>query len=126
MDLMLVIAIMLLLFLGLFQFYISKAESASIVRGKTSAKELSEGLAGRINAVLNAGNGTIANYSLPETLSDGKDYGISVSNRRVEISFESSTISSQITTSNINSIDLNSRKGTEIGIKNENGKIIIS
>ncbi len=122
-DLIIVGGIMLLLFLSLFQFYSSKAETAKIIRAKASAKEITEVLGGRIAAVLQAGNGSAIGYPLPASLADGEDYSISVRSRRVEISAFGSTISSLIPTSDVLPSDLNARKGSTIFIRNDDGTI---
>lgn len=117
-DLMIVTAIMLVLFLSLFQYYIGKAEGSQLTREKVSATAISQALAGRIDNVLSAGNGTVAIFPLPETLDGGRAYSINVGNRRVEISFGSSTVSSLISTSKTSSGNLNSKKGSQVRISN--------
>lgn len=124
-DLLVIVAIMLVLFLSLFQYYSSKSEAALLTRHKASAKGISEGLASRANAVLQAGNGSQANFSLPEALADGVDYSVSAANRRVEVSFPNSAVSSLLLTSDVSSIDLNTRKGSEVLIRNIGGGLSI-
>ncbi|MEK6954030.1 MAG: hypothetical protein AABX01_03415 [Candidatus Micrarchaeota archaeon] len=124
-DLMVVISIMLLLFLGLFQFYIGKAEGASITRQKLSAKSISDTLASRMDSVLQAGNGTESKFSLPQTLSDGENYTIEIVGRRVDVVFNRASVSSLLSSSDLLSVDLNARKGTEIEISSIGGKIYL-
>ncbi|MFH1750727.1 MAG: hypothetical protein ABH863_03555 [Candidatus Micrarchaeota archaeon] len=124
-DLMMVLAIMLLLFLSLFQYYISKAETGRIIMDKSEAKLISGSLAGRIDAVLLAGNGTNANFILPKTLQNGRDYSIALQPRRLEILLSDFAVSAPLLTSAVHSGDLNSLKGSEITLQNIRGEIYI-
>ncbi|MFH0972017.1 MAG: hypothetical protein V1835_05640 [Candidatus Micrarchaeota archaeon] len=124
-DLMVVVGIMLVLFLSLFQFYISKSESVQIVREKTEAKALAENIAKQINSVLQAGNGSSASTMLPQKLDDGEDYSISVANRRVEIAVGGATASELVATSAVSPTNLDPMKGSRITFTNIGGGISI-
>jgi hypothetical protein len=124
-DLLITLGIMCVIFIALFQFYILKSESSEIIRDKIDAKKLAESLSSRINVVLRAGNGTVSNFMIPTTIAGGKNYSIHAANRRVEIALGNSTISSQIQTSDVSSIDINTKKGAFIAISNRNGQIFI-
>ncbi|MFH1257456.1 MAG: hypothetical protein ABIG96_03125 [Candidatus Micrarchaeota archaeon] len=123
-DLLMVIGIMLLLFLALFQFYLSKSQDVRLVSEKLKGKEIADSVSEKVNLALLGGNGTEIKYNLPGNILD-KDYDVSISGRRVEVGMQGFVVSSPILTSNIETPDLNSKKGQEMVFVNLDGKIIV-
>lgn len=81
-DAMAVSVAVLILFLFLFGIFAEQVNGLVRVEGRMSSERLAGGVASAINAVERGGNGTHAQFILPESLDSGADYNLSISPQR--------------------------------------------
>jgi len=116
-----IVAVSILLFIFSFSLYAFSEKNKGFTYSKESfnAKLLAQELAGKINAVFIAGDGTEATV----LLKNKGDFNVSISGNSVRVFFGGEYADSKILTGNIIVTSLS--LGGKVNVKNKNGGIII-
>lgn len=134
-DFLVISAAVLLLFLVLVVFYTNMLTSIHAAENVMSAQLIADSLARGINAAERGGNGTVAVIEIPESLSTGEPYDVSIlsAGRRVETEWFPApgrrSAASGILTSAINDLNITKVPGsgpTNVTIRNSEGVVNVS
>lgn len=123
-DFIIVVALMLIIFLAIFRISVSRTGELYGSQQFLNAKTIADTTAFHINSVFLAGHGTVKSLYLPEGLSDGTPYTLTIypAARIVEIRWGDRNYASPIVTSKVRGA-LNLPYGS-IDIKNDMDEVI--
>jgi len=132
MDLLFIAAVVLILFLFLFQIYLQRADSVRIFQSGLAAQRVADDIGRSIDHAWLGGNGSVSHASLPESLPNGMAYNVSLRGRQVLVLYPAGAgtrVASYITsTSSVTAINFTLAPlggGKSLNVTNLNGSIVV-
>jgi len=131
-DMLMIAAVVLIIFLFLFQVYTDRAQSVRTFEMQLAAQRVADGIGRTIDHSWLGGNGSVSHSLLPESLPHGEPYNVSIRGRQVLVLYNSGIsgrVASYVTiTSNVTATNFTMAPpagSTMLNVTNANGTVTV-